>query len=179
MALYNGRRFHRAGVALLRYRSNQLELLCVHGSQHNKWSLPKGHLDYGETCIEAALRELKEETNVVVDITEKYVYFGTYAIYFIEFVNTPIQTKINDCNEIDRIKWMSISDVLKLSRRDANVGLREFVRHGPFDTWHKFRESRNPNETVIYHCRRKQRKNSWRAKNNKGKPSRTYVEKKR
>ena len=28
------------------------------------WSLPKGHLDAGETALEAAIREIKEETGV-------------------------------------------------------------------------------------------------------------------
>ena len=33
--------------------------------QHaNRWDLPKGHLDQGETQAEAALRELREETGI-------------------------------------------------------------------------------------------------------------------
>lgn len=33
--------------------------------QHdNRWDLPKGHLDPGETAAEAALRELREETGI-------------------------------------------------------------------------------------------------------------------
>lgn len=33
--------------------------------QHaNRWDLPKGHLDVGETISEAALRELREETGI-------------------------------------------------------------------------------------------------------------------
>lgn len=30
----------------------------------NRWDLPKGHLDYGETKQQAALRELQEETGI-------------------------------------------------------------------------------------------------------------------
>lgn len=56
-----------AGVVII--LRNEKVLLC-HPSGHrwtNSYSFPKGHLDEGETQIQAALRELKEETSVVID----------------------------------------------------------------------------------------------------------------
>ncbi len=43
------------------------ELLLIRRDRHgaNEWSLPKGKLDAGESYLEAALREVEEETGVV------------------------------------------------------------------------------------------------------------------
>ncbi len=40
----------------------QLEVVVVHRPHRQDWSLPKGHLETGETPAEAALREVLEET---------------------------------------------------------------------------------------------------------------------
>ncbi len=39
------------------------EVLVVN-QNHNSWSLPKGHLDPGESALEAATREIYEESGV-------------------------------------------------------------------------------------------------------------------
>lgn len=52
------------GVLVLR-RNPALEFLLL---QHtDRWDLPKGHVDPGETEIECALRELEEETGIPAD----------------------------------------------------------------------------------------------------------------
>ena len=35
------------------------------------WGFPKGHVEKGETEVETAIREIKEETNLDVEINEK------------------------------------------------------------------------------------------------------------
>ncbi len=52
--------------------------MSVHRARHTDWSLPKGHVEPGETREEAAIREVKEETGldarIIAPITE-VVYF--------------------------------------------------------------------------------------------------------
>lgn len=43
------------------------------------WGFPKGHVEENETEVETAIREIKEETNLDVEINEKYRYVETYS----------------------------------------------------------------------------------------------------
>jgi 8-oxo-dGTP pyrophosphatase MutT (NUDIX family) len=55
----------RAAGAVLWRRSpggETLEVAVVHRPQYDDWSLPKGKLHAGESELEAALREVREET---------------------------------------------------------------------------------------------------------------------
>ena len=57
----------RIGVGIIIEKDDQVLLLKrkhVHGA--GSWSTPGGHLDYGETPEECALREAKEETNLEI-----------------------------------------------------------------------------------------------------------------
>ena len=49
------------GVLVFRKKPNFSFLLMKHS---NRWDLPKGHVDAGESEIETALRELNEETGI-------------------------------------------------------------------------------------------------------------------
>ena len=42
------------------------------------WGFPKGHMEAGETEIETAIREVKEETNLDVEIDENKRYTMEY-----------------------------------------------------------------------------------------------------
>ncbi|MBI3591544.1 MAG: NUDIX domain-containing protein [Candidatus Melainabacteria bacterium] len=43
---------------------NEKGLVLVVNQNNNSWSLPKGHVDEGETKLEAAVREIYEESGV-------------------------------------------------------------------------------------------------------------------
>ena len=43
---------------------NNNEKVVVVNQNHDSWSLPKGHVDDGETFLDAALREIYEETGI-------------------------------------------------------------------------------------------------------------------
>jgi bis(5'-nucleosidyl)-tetraphosphatase len=49
-------------IPILRKDDNTLYLLIQHNAGH--WAFPKGHAEKGESDIEAALRELSEETGI-------------------------------------------------------------------------------------------------------------------
>ena len=48
---------------MLLFKNKHVKILIVE-QKNQTWSLPKGHLDPGETALEAAVREIKEESGV-------------------------------------------------------------------------------------------------------------------
>jgi putative (di)nucleoside polyphosphate hydrolase len=50
--------------------NDKRQILLCHVTGHPQWDIPKGCLDPGETPLEAALRELREETGLELDEEE-------------------------------------------------------------------------------------------------------------
>ena len=73
---------HSCGIVPLKKEGTDIYvLLIVHkGGRH--WGFPKGHKDPGETDLQTAERELKEETGLIVSsFLNKKPYIETYTFY--------------------------------------------------------------------------------------------------
>ncbi len=56
---------HRAGGVVFRKENSRIEFLLVtSNSNRNRWIIPAGHVEVGETFMETALREVVEEAGV-------------------------------------------------------------------------------------------------------------------
>lgn len=68
-----------AGGVIVRDISNAIEVLLLRDRRYDAWTLPKGHVEEGETLEQAALREIHEEAGV----TEASILFelGTFRRY--------------------------------------------------------------------------------------------------
>lgn len=69
---------YSAGGVVYRRAGDRYEIVVVHRNRHTDWSLPKGHIERGETREQAALREVKEETGLdarIVTYLGEVVYF--------------------------------------------------------------------------------------------------------
>ena len=103
--------------------NNLGNVLLVRGKRSKKWSFPKGHCKGNETDIECALRELKEETGLI--LTNKYSSYHKLrgAGYFIFPIEGTPETTINDNWEIEEISWCPIKNLPQL---DSNVDVSIF-----------------------------------------------------
>lgn len=103
-----------AGGILIDIELNKL--LIVKGP--SKWSLPKGHLENGETYNQCAMREIKEETNldVIINRSDIYVRIKNYVYYIKCIFDLPLlDIHPNDTDEISDIGWFSIEDIKKMN----------------------------------------------------------------
>lgn len=96
----------------------------VHRPRYDDWVLPKGKLEPGETLVEAAVREVREETHCTVDCgqyTGRYQYDVDGAdgeprpkgvfIWRMELVEEHPLAE-SDEEEVDERVWLSPADAL-------------------------------------------------------------------
>ena len=98
------------------------------------WGFPKGHVEPGETEIETAKREIKEETNLDVTINEKYRYIEHYSpeegiekdvIFFVaEKIGGEIQVQEE---EVLKTEWLLPEDALERVTYDSSKRILENI----------------------------------------------------
>lgn len=102
------------GAVIYRRRFRKPEFLVVLHEKGRHWGFPKGHADSGETEMETAVREIKEETGLSVTFRENFherVYFLTpkerrkEVVFFLSRVgHQPVQV---DPAEIREYRWLA------------------------------------------------------------------------
>lgn len=94
------------------YDQKNNKLLVVRGP--TKWSLPKGHREFGEKIYETATREIFEETSIRVQLGEKSKFQRILkCIYY--FIQIDDGVKLNlrwiDAMEVCDIRWCTHEDL--------------------------------------------------------------------
>ena len=115
------------GVVWSRWQSG-LRVLLVHRPRYDDWSLPKGKAGPGESDVECALREVREETGLACSVGDE-LGMTTYhdrhgrlktVRYF------AMQTQgggEGPQSEVDEIRWVALDEARRLLtyQRDAGV----------------------------------------------------------
>jgi 8-oxo-dGTP diphosphatase len=113
----------------------KLRILVVHRTQHKDTSLPKGKLDPGETLPETAVREIAEETGLIVGLgaplgiveylmpngREKKVYYWAAEVEPLAIANSTFVS--ND--EIEELTWMGLKKARKRLSFPADLDIVE------------------------------------------------------
>ena len=85
------------------------------------WSFPKGHQEIGETDIETAVRETKEETGLDVEVidtnpikTGHLRHGGTAYKEILLFIAEPLSEELKlQEDEVEQIRWVQITEAGK------------------------------------------------------------------
>jgi 8-oxo-dGTP pyrophosphatase MutT (NUDIX family) len=108
------------------------QLLMIRRTDNDQWAIPGGKQEVGETPMEAARREVREETGILCEITGlvgifsnprnvvEYTSSGEVRQEFsILFAGRPVGGEITTSTESQEVNWCDRSTVLQLSMTPA------------------------------------------------------------
>ncbi len=111
------------GIIPLRQENGTWQVLLILHQGGRHWAFPKGHGNPGETALESARRELKEETGLDIDellqetaLTERYQFHRKREIvvktvqYFPARVSGSLQLQ---AEEIRDAKWIPLKEAAR------------------------------------------------------------------
>lgn len=112
------------------FNTEENKYLLVLGKKSGKWGFPKGHQESKETEKETAIRELYEETGISIqeeDLCEKIRFKNN--IYFKVFSSFKPKIKIVDTNEIIKVGWFTLYEMMNIPKEIQNFGLKSWLNN--------------------------------------------------
>ena len=104
--------------------NDQNKVLLVH-SNKGHWGFPKGHMEEGETEIQTAKREVREETNIDVEVIEEYRYTQKYNVNedIVKEVVLFLGKSLEDnqkpqLEEVSEVKWFEFEEAVNIITYD-------------------------------------------------------------
>lgn len=142
------KRIRAAGAVVLRERDGVQEVLLIHRQRHDDWSLPKGKAIPDELRPATAVREVREETGVLVELgvrlkSIKYKV-GNGSLKTVDYWRArPIAQFYHPPDrEVDEARWVSIEaartmltyddefPLIKQALQEPETTALLLVRHG-------------------------------------------------
>lgn len=132
------------GFLIIRDDPNPSFLLMRHP---DRWDLPKGHVDPGESNLQCALRELEEETGITsadILIDEEFRFKHTYVvrssrsgyvpkkkklIIFLGKLIRPVKIKLTEHQAYEWIQW---EPPHAIQEKTIDPLLAQFAEHFPW-----------------------------------------------
>ena len=107
------------GAIVYKIENNELKFLLVY-QENGHYSFPKGHVENNETEVETSIREIKEETNLDVNIDTNFRHVITYyldneCVYkdVVYYIATPVSFDLKSQEgEIRECSWNNYNETL-------------------------------------------------------------------
>lgn len=116
----------KAGSIILDH--SKKNILLIKGNYANKWNVPKGSSDDNESIRNTAIREVREETGIDIQISKYDIPVKIYKVFlYVKTVNKNCKINPEDTHEIQDAKWFSLSEVEKLE--DKTTLLKKVINY--------------------------------------------------
>ena len=107
-----------AGGLLWRDSPQGRQIAIVHRPRYDDWTLPKGWREKGEKFIEAAVREVTEETNCQVEIgkfagSTSYLVKGVPKVVLFWHMNLTEDYGFKKNSEVDLLAWLGVEEAME------------------------------------------------------------------
>jgi len=119
------------GGVLVRQGNSKPEFLLVHRPRYDDWTLPKGKLNRREGYLEAALREVREETGVRADhpVNVGSIGYqtdqGNRKVVRWWLMEAADMGKFKPNNEVDEVAWLNKAKAMKRLDYEADHNVLE------------------------------------------------------
>ena len=123
MSTFETREQVSAGGVVYRRRGQRTEVALISVGEQGRWQLPKGLVGRGESPVEAALREVGEETGLACEVVAElerveYWYFSKGAsrrVRFHKFVHFYLMRYVSGDvsghdDEVNEARWVSLEE---------------------------------------------------------------------
>lgn len=118
------------GALVYRKVDGRTDLLLLKHRFGGHWSFPKGHVEKGENEVQTALREVREETGLVIELMDGFRQSVEYyprpnvrkqVVYFLGIAKNQ-RFKAQE-EEISEIRWVPLEEALRAVtyRNDRNL----------------------------------------------------------
>jgi mutator protein MutT len=127
--------FSAGGVAF-RKANHRVETALISVGEQNRWQLPKGVIDKGESTEAAAVREVREEAGIdtsplgLIDKIEYWYYDARQRVRFHKFVYFYLlryeSGDVSDHDdEVNEARWVEIEDATRMLAFDSEKAIVE------------------------------------------------------
>lgn len=108
------------GAVVYRREGESTHVLLLKHKYGGHWGFPKGHVECGEQENETALREVREETGLSIELVDGFRETVEYkpkpniqkqVVYFLGVADT--DRVVRQESEISEIRWLPIDDAIK------------------------------------------------------------------
>jgi 8-oxo-dGTP diphosphatase len=114
------------GVIWREATGNRIEILIVHRPRYADWSLPKGKLKRGETALQGALREVREETGLLCqpgpELSTAYYVDRRLRDKRVRYWAMQAKSgRFRRNQEVDEVRWLLLHEARDMLSYDHDV----------------------------------------------------------